>query len=117
MCDRCKNTDPDGDDNSNAREGVQKTELREVKTGQNPTRSDTVGLVARVAKQAALEAISEEVKLYQQLIHEAQGDNAKVALIDRLAALKLRSVGIVLGSMRLAQNDIRPMAPNKIREG
>jgi len=114
----------DTPDTSDSAERVEKTELVEVnKPGAKAGRdAATMALVTKIAKAAAMQTISEEVKLYQGLIADAETQDEKLKIIRELSDLKLRAVGIVLDSMqnararRLAQGKGRPVKdPNLVR--
>lgn len=91
---------PDGMPAGLVTEVTEKTELREVDARPRIDKGQaTMKILAKVAKTAALEMIREEVLLYQGLIQDAKGNDEKLQLIDRLAALKLRAAGIVLAGM------------------
>jgi hypothetical protein len=114
MCDDRKKAGALHEVETLAREDLAKTELREIHGGARVGTPDPFGVLAKVAKRVAMETIREEILLYQSIINEAQGDSAKLDLIDRLARLKLGAVGIVIGGMSTVPNEIRRMAPNKI---
>ena len=98
-----------GDDRSSdldslAREELKKTELKEVPhvpEGARVKTMDPSGILVKMAKRAAMETISEEVALFKKLVEETDDVNQKLEFIERLANLKLRAVGIVLGGMTL----------------
>lgn len=119
MCDKVEIETVSGGGKSPAREEeMQKTELREVQARQASERKpDTTTVLVHIAKRAAMETIREEIILFHGLIQDAVDEDAKLNLIERLARMKLQSVGVVLGEMGMKPNEIRRMDTNKKRQG
>lgn len=99
-----KSDDDRSSDNRDLTRELKKTELKEVPNTPvvaQDRKPDAGSFLVQVAKRAAMEAIGEEVAMFKKLIEETEDVSQKLTLIERLAALKLRAVGIVIGGMSL----------------
>jgi len=82
-------------------EAVEKTDLVETDEAPKAVSQERIfGMVAAMAKAAAMEAIQEEIELYRGLVADTEDTDARLKIIRELSDLKLRSVGIVLAGMR-----------------
>ncbi|MCP4569008.1 MAG: hypothetical protein GY841_15650 [FCB group bacterium] len=83
---------------------VHKTSLKEVTKKDSDKKMDTnqvLGIMAELAKRAALTMIQDELELYKGLIDDAEMTDEKLKIIREVADLKLRSVGVCLAGMRM----------------